>query len=74
MLEYRWSTQDYITTDNIPYIGNINNNTNNLYIATGFCKWGITTSAVAAIIFKDLITNGECKYKEVFNLQEQAVT
>lgn len=67
MLEYRWSTQDYITTDNIPYIGHINNNTNNLYIATGFCKWGITTSAVAAIIFKDLITNGECKYKEVFN-------
>lgn len=67
MLEYRWSTQDYITTDNIPYIGNINKDSNNLYIATGFCKWGITTSAVAAIIFKDLIINGECKYTEVFN-------
>ncbi|MBU5336653.1 FAD-dependent oxidoreductase [Intestinibacter bartlettii] len=66
-LEYRWSTQDYITTDNIPYIGHINKEQENLYIATGFCKWGISTSAVAAIIFKDLITTGNSKYKELFN-------
>ena len=66
-LEYRWSTQDYITTDNIPYIGHINKEQENLYIATGFCKWGISTSAVAAIVFKDLITTGDSKYKELFN-------
>lgn len=66
-IEYKWSTQDYITTDNIPYIGNINEEEQNLYIATGFCKWGISTSAVAGIIFRDLILNGDSKYKELFN-------
>ncbi|MDY4576262.1 MAG: FAD-dependent oxidoreductase [Intestinibacter sp.] len=66
-IEYKWSTQDYITTDNIPYIGRINNEENNIYIATGFCKWGISTSAVAAIIFRDLIVNGSSGYEDVFN-------
>lgn len=65
-IDYKWSTQDYITTDNIPYIGRINSD-ENIYIATGFCKWGISTSAVAGIIFRDLIVDGSSKYEEVFN-------
>ena len=66
-IEYKWSTQDYITTDNIAYIGRINNDEKNIFIATGFCKWGISTSAVAAIIFKDLIIDKKSKYENLFN-------
>ncbi len=66
-IEYKWSTQDYITTDNIPYIGRINSNEENIFIATGFCKWGISTSAAAAITFKDLIINKRSKYENLFN-------
>ncbi|WP_455542757.1 FAD-dependent oxidoreductase, partial [Intestinibacter sp.] len=66
MLEYRWSTQDYMSTDNIPFIGHINKYQPNIYIATGYSKWGISTSAVAAIVIKDLILNQKSKYKDLF--------
>ena len=39
-IPFRWSTQDCMTLDSIPYIGNFTSNTPNLYIATGFQKWG----------------------------------
>src|SRR5690606_14702384 len=43
-IPYRWSTQDYLTLDGIPYVGNFTSNTPNLYVATGFQQWGMTNS------------------------------
>ena len=64
---YRWSAQDYMTTDNIPIIGNITADEPNIYVATGFKKWGITTSAVSAMILKDLIVGNENPWTEVYS-------
>ena len=47
---YRWSTQDLSTTDGIPYVGPLTSSTKNLYVATGFKKWGMTNSTVSAMI------------------------
>lgn len=66
-IPYRWSTQDYDTPDGIPYIGYFTSNTPNLYVATGFQKWGMTTSMVSAMIIKDLILKGESPWQEVYN-------
>lgn len=63
----RWNTQDCITLDKIPYIGNFSNIYPNVYVATGFNKWGITTSNVAANILKDKILNKKNKYEDVFS-------
>lgn len=66
-IPYRWSTQDYITPDSIPYIGYFTSDTPNMYIATGFQKWGMTNSMVAAMILRDLIVEGKSKWQDVYN-------
>lgn len=43
-IKYRWSTRDCITLDKIPYIGEFSNTLPNMYVGTGFNKWGMTSS------------------------------
>lgn len=66
-IPYRWSTQDYMTPDGAPYAGFLTSGTNNLYVATGFGKWGMTNGTAAAILLKDLITKGESPWQDVFD-------
>lgn len=63
----RWATQDCITLDSIPYIGNYSKSTPNLYVATGFNKWGMTSSMVSAMILKDIICKGKSEYEDVYS-------
>lgn len=63
---FRWSTQDCITLDKIPYIGKFSNLLPNMYVATGFKKWGMSTAHVAGKIISDLIINGDSKYAEIY--------
>ncbi|NLI89132.1 MAG: FAD-dependent oxidoreductase [Epulopiscium sp.] len=64
-----WSTQDCMTHDGIPYIGSYSNSTNNLYVATGFNKWGMTSSMVSAMILTDMILDRNNDYKDIFSPQ-----
>lgn len=63
----RWATQDCMSLDGIPYIGNYSKNTPNLYVASGFNKWGMTSSLVAAMLLTDLITGKGNPYADVFS-------
>ncbi len=65
-IKYRWSTRDCITLDKIPYIGEFSNTLPNMYVGTGFNKWGMTSSNVAARIITDKIDGKENEYSEVF--------
>lgn len=63
---YKWNTQDCITLDKIPYVGEFSDVMKNVYVATGYKKWGMTTSNIAANIITDKILNKENKYSEIF--------
>jgi len=63
---YRWSTQDCISLDKIPYIGEFSNLMPNMYVATGFKKWGMTSSNVAANIITDKILGKNNPHEHVF--------
>lgn len=65
--EAHWSAQDCMPADHIPYIGRYSSSKPNWYAATGFQKWGMTSSMVAARILCDLITEKENPYIEVFS-------
>lgn len=54
-----WSAQDCMTPDGIPYIGRFSKSTPDWYVATGFNKWGMTSSMVSAMLISDLITGRE---------------
>ena len=64
---YRWATQDCMTLDEVPYIGQYSRNTPSLYVATGFNKWGMTSAMVAAMILRDMILGKENPYASVFS-------
>lgn len=64
---FRWDTRDCITLDKIPYIGRFSNVLDNIYVGTGFNKWGMTSSNVAANIVCDMILGKENKYAYVFD-------
>lgn len=57
--EARWATQDCMTLDGVPYIGQYSKRTPDFYVATGFNKWGMTGAMAAARILTDQITGKE---------------
>ena len=65
----RWSAQDCMPADNIPYIGKYSSDYPNWYVATGFRKWGMTSAMAAGQIISDLIVVGKNPYEEVFTPQ-----
>lgn len=63
---YKWNTRDCITIDKVPYIGDFSNLMPNMFVATGFNKWGITSSNVAANIIRDKILGIKNEYSKIY--------
>lgn len=62
----RWAAQDCMTLDGVPYIGPYSRRTSGLYVATGFNKWGMTSSMAAAMILTDLALGRESPWAAAF--------
>src|SRR5690625_6052650 len=67
---YRWSAQDLVTIDKVPYIGQLTKTNERIFVATGFRKWGMTTGTIAAKIITDTITNKNNRYLQLFRSEE----
>lgn len=65
-IKYRWMTEDCVTLDKIPYIGEFSKFLPNMYVATGYKKWGMTTSHVAAKIISDKILGIDNPYEDIY--------
>ena len=63
----KWATQDCMTLDDIPYIGQYSKSTPDVFVATGFNKWGMTNAMVAADILCDLVRGKSNPYAAVFD-------
>lgn len=63
----RWATQDCMTLDDVPYIGQYSARTPDLFVATGFQKWGMTTAMTAAMLLTDLVQGKQNPYASVFD-------
>ena len=62
----KWNAQDCVTLDKLPYIGQASKLLPNVYVATGFKKWGMTLSSVAVDIIVDDIRGRKNEYKDIF--------
>ena len=71
---YKRQAQDCIPMDGVPYIGRYASSTPNLYVATGFNKWGMTSSMVSAMIISSMIAGKECEFAGIFSPQRFNVT
>lgn len=65
--KYYWATQDCMSLDGVPYIGQYSKGLPDCYVATGFNKWGMTSSMVAAMLLADMLEGKENPYEPVFN-------
>jgi nitrite reductase/ring-hydroxylating ferredoxin subunit len=66
-VEYRWSTQDYMSVDRIPYVGRLRRGSEHVFTATGYSKWGMTSGTLAAMLLSDRITDRENAWAEFFD-------
>lgn len=63
----KWTINQLHSVDNIPFIGNLTKSSKNIYIATGFGRWGISNAAAAAITIMRYIINIDNPYSQVFS-------
>jgi glycine/D-amino acid oxidase-like deaminating enzyme/nitrite reductase/ring-hydroxylating ferredoxin subunit len=66
-IAYRWSTQDNMPVDGVPYIGRLHPAAKRLWVATGFKKWGLAWGAAAGEILTDSIAGREHPYASLVN-------
>lgn len=66
-IDYKWRAMDYLAYDGIPLIGKLYPRSHHTYTATGFQKWGLTTSMVSGMIIKDLIIGHKNPWSAVFD-------
>jgi nitrite reductase/ring-hydroxylating ferredoxin subunit len=63
---WRWTTQDYSSTDGVPLIGRLGG-APNVSVATGFGGWGLTTAGVAGELIAGQITGAEADWHALFD-------
>jgi Rieske Fe-S protein len=66
-VEYRWSSQDGTTIDGVPYIGSLTPGNDQVLMATGFAKWGMTGGTAAAMLLSDRVLGRENPWAGLFN-------
>jgi len=64
---YRWSNQDMVSFDKLPYIGKLTSFHHHTYVATGFSLWGMSKGTMAAMLLSDLILGKENPYAQLYD-------
>lgn len=72
--KYRFATQDCITLDGMPYVGKYSKSIDNLYVITGFNKWGMTSSMVAADLISSLLLDKPSDLAELLSPSRSIIT
>lgn len=61
-IAYRWSTQDTVSVDGVPYIGRVTRLSDRILTGTGFRKWGMTNGTLAAMLLVDRIAGRDNRW------------
>lgn len=65
--DYRWSTQDYVSFDKLPYIGRLTPFNQHIYVATGFSLWGMTKGTMSGMLLADMILGIDNPWTELYD-------
>ncbi len=65
--EYRWSAQDYLSSDGLPFIGRLDPRSDRILGATGFRKWGMTNGTAAGVVLAERILGREHPLARTFD-------
>jgi glycine/D-amino acid oxidase-like deaminating enzyme len=62
----RWAAHDYVTPDGLPFVGTPLGH-ENVHVATGFAKWGLTNGAAAALLLQDVVNARGTGWRPAFD-------
>jgi glycine/D-amino acid oxidase-like deaminating enzyme len=65
--QFRWATQDQMPVDGVPYVGRHDPVSGDLWVATGFKKWGLAMGTAAGELLAAQITGREHRWSELFD-------
>ena len=65
--EYRWSAQDYVSADGLPFIGRLDPRSDRILGATGFRKWGMTNGTAAGVVLAERVLGREHPLARTFD-------
>jgi glycine/D-amino acid oxidase-like deaminating enzyme/nitrite reductase/ring-hydroxylating ferredoxin subunit len=65
--EYRWSSQDMVSFDKLPYIGKLTPFNQHIYVATGLSLWGMTKGTMSGMLLSDLILGIKNPWAELYD-------
>jgi glycine/D-amino acid oxidase-like deaminating enzyme/nitrite reductase/ring-hydroxylating ferredoxin subunit len=65
--ELRWATQDQMPVDGVPFIGPVDPISRNVFVATGYRKWGLALGAAAGGLLAAWVQGREHPWRELFD-------
>lgn len=63
---HAWSAQDYVPHHGLPFVGPLLPGTDELLVAGGFAKWGMTNGVAAALALTGRLLGGHQPWAEVY--------
>lgn len=69
-----WANQDCVSLDGVPYIGEYSSGIPNVYVASGFNLWGMTSSMVASEILTDMVLGRKNRFAAAFDPKRSILT
>jgi len=66
-IAYRWSSQDFVSFDKVPYVGKLTPMTHHLYVATGFSLWGMSNGTAAGLVLANTILGLENPWADLYD-------
>jgi glycine/D-amino acid oxidase-like deaminating enzyme/nitrite reductase/ring-hydroxylating ferredoxin subunit len=66
-IEYRWSAQDYMPADHVPFVGHVSPASERVLVATGFKKWGMSNGSAAGVMLADRIAGRQNSFADFFD-------
>ena len=64
---FRWSTQDAMPVDGLPYAGTLTPTAAHVHVITGLRKWGLTNGTAAALVLADTLSGRHNPWAAVFD-------
>ena len=66
-IELRWGSEDHISADGVPFVGPVDPGTSNVWVATGFRKWGLAMGTAAAEVLAEGVAGREHRWTRLFD-------
>ena len=71
-IAYRWSAQDYRSSDGLPFVGPLGSS-GRVFVATGFAKWGMANGSIAGAMMADQAMGRESRWAGLFDSKRLAL-